>query len=307
MRPVGDYLDWSGLNRPVGVPSPERMEERRREDEQRKRDREERIQRLTANGVACFECEDTGRVIDGPFSRRGFACICPKGRTIVAEEERRALTDAVAWITEGIGVPFRFDEVTFESFPDQSSPALAAVKAWVEFVTDRDGPELKPGILIHGAFGRGKTGLIIAALREVVRRSVALHMAGRTNASSLRYERYGKVVTATGLLESLRPHDGHVDSDVLKTYKTTDYLAIDDLGAERLTEWGVDRLFEIVNHRHGDCMPMLVSSNLSPGELAKRINKQIGDQSGDRIVERLIESCRIVRFDDKAPNWRLAR
>lgn len=237
-----------------------------------------------------------------------YFCECVKGQERNHADYERATAAVKRGIPERINIPLRYREMTFETFPDQASAALEAVRDWV----DSDRPIVQPGLFLYGSFGRGKTGLIVAALREIAWRGILPMIP----AGLVRYTRtgdprgagaYAWFVTATALLESLRPHDDDSEERMLEKYREVDYLAIDDIGAERLTEWGVDRLFEIINHRHGNCMATVVSSNLSPGELAKRINKQIGDQSGDRIVERLIESCRIVRFDDKAPNWRLAR
>lgn len=300
MQPVGDYLDWSFKGR-LEASATEAQERAARE-------RQERIERLTAMGVSCFECEDTGRITEPSAYRRGMVCICEMGRTVIQREAELEMRNALAGVAHGIGVPTRFEHITFDTFPDQSSPALAAVRQWVEDASARETQPMKPGIYLHGQFGRGKTGLIVAALRELVERAVRHGMETRSSFGMYTaYQRHARFVTSTGLLESLRPHDGSENEDLIHKYQTTEYLAIDDLGAERLTEWGVDRLFEIVNHRHSELLPMIVSSNLSPGELAKRINKQIGDQSGDRIVERLIESCTVLRFDDAAPNWRLAR
>lgn len=277
-----------------------RLAERQAEAEARVN---ERVQSLRDRGIECLECEDTGMVVMGQYF-----CECVKGQELNHADYERARSEARNAIPEKINIPKRYKDMTFDTFPDQSSAALEAVRDWV----DSDRPVVQPGLFLYGSFGRGKTGLIVAALREIAWRGVLPMIP----AGLIRYTRSGDArgagayawfVTATALLESLRPHDDDSQERMLEKYRAVDYLAIDDIGAERLTEWGVDRLFEIVNHRHSELLPMMVSSNLSPGELAKRINKQIGDQSGDRIVERLIESCTVIRFDDAAPNWRLAR
>lgn len=289
----------------------ERLDRSRREAEDR---HAERIAALAAAGVECFHCEDTGRVDRFPCSR------CDRGRAIEAQDRRREFDKQIASIPRAIGIPPRFHGYTLDTFPDQQSRALAAVRAWVG--AERD--PMKPGLLLYGAFGRGKTGLLLGAIRALTEQrfvtagedglpEIQMEDDGSGFAKYERlargyylpaFDRFAQFTTATGLLESLRPSVDQ-DEDALDRYRTCTYLAIDDLGAERLTEWGVDRLFEIINERHNHLRPLLVSSNLSPSELAARINRQIGDQSGDRIVERLIESCTAITFDDQAPNWRL--
>ncbi|MDQ3539712.1 MAG: ATP-binding protein [Chloroflexota bacterium] len=194
------------------------------------------------------------------------------------------------------GIPAKFHGLTLESFPDQSSPALTTVRSWL------DGGLNAPGLFLCGLFGRGKTGLVIAALRSAVTEQ-GVESGGSVDARSL-----GCFTTTTAMLESLRPQDKGETTNAasLRRYRSARWLALDDLGAERLTEWGADRLFEVINHRHNALLPMLVTSNLSPNELAQKINRQVGDSSGNRIVERLVESCTVIRFDDAAPNWRLS-
>lgn len=252
----------------------------------------ERIAELKARGVSCLRCADTGN--------EGY-CDCSVGTAIREEREREDRARGYRELPRFLHVPARFETFSFDTFPEQDSATLRAVREWSAAEHD---PNV-PGLFLYGGFGRGKTGMIVAALRDLVWRKVERN-AGYERWYEHRFDRIGRFVTGTGFLESLRPHAGVDDSaDMIREYQQAEYLAFDDLGAERLTEWGIDRLFEVVNYRHSHLKAMLVTSNLSPGELAKRINRQIGDQSGDRIVERLMESCTVIHFDDREPNLRI--
>jgi DNA replication protein DnaC len=59
-----------------------------------------------------------------------------------------------------------------------------------------------------------------------------------------------------------------------------DLIVLDDLGAEKVTEFVGQELFTIINHRMNRQLPMVVSTNLSPGELE--------DTYGPRIASRLL-------------------
>jgi DNA replication protein DnaC len=64
---------------------------------------------------------------------------------------------------------------------------------------------------------------------------------------------------------------------------TVDLLHLDDLGAERQTEWVLEQLYSIINTRYEDQRAIVVTTNLPPDELTKQI--------GARTVSRLVEMC----------------
>jgi DNA replication protein DnaC len=71
--------------------------------------------------------------------------------------------------------------------------------------------------------------------------------------------------------------------DLLDRLATVDLLHVDDVGAERQTEWVLEQLYSIVNTRYEDQKAIVVTTNLAPDEL--------GEQIGARTVSRLIEMC----------------
>ena len=78
-----------------------------------------------------------------------------------------------------------------------------------------------------------------------------------------------------------RAERSHVD--LLDRLTAVDLLHIDDVGAERTTDWVLEELYSIVNARYEDQRSMVITTNLYPDDLAAQI--------GDRIVSRLIEIC----------------
>lgn len=259
----------------------------------------ERIRKET--GVSCVECMDTGKRETSYYNADGI-CACAAGDGLRAAKRSREINGWMAGIGSGIGIPRRYSDCTVETFPDRSSPVLLSLTEWVsntanppdDWITGR-------GLYLSGMFGRGKTGLAVAGLRELVTR------VGTRDEFRRPPDYYAQFVTSTAMLEGLRPdeNDDHAPTRNLRRLRTVPVLAIDDFGAERVTEWGVDRLFEIINHRHNELLPTLITSNLAPDELAAKINRQVGGQYGDRIVERIVESCDIVTFPENARNWRM--
>jgi DNA replication protein DnaC len=71
--------------------------------------------------------------------------------------------------------------------------------------------------------------------------------------------------------------------DLVDRLAGVDLLHLDDVGAERQTEWVLEQLYSIVNARYEDQKAVVVTTNLDPDELATQIGK--------RTVSRLIEMC----------------
>ena len=88
----------------------------------------------------------------------------------------------------------------------------------------------------------------------------------------------------TDLLDDLRP--GDASRQRVRDCQETGLLVLDDVGAEKASEWTQERLYSIVDHRYASCLPLIVTGNLPPGKLA--------EQTGDRVASRLAEMCQVV-------------
>lgn len=88
----------------------------------------------------------------------------------------------------------------------------------------------------------------------------------------------------TDLLDDLRP--GDLARQRVRDCQTAALLVLDDIGAEKASEWTQERLYSIIDHRYANCLPLIVTSNLPPAKLA--------DQTGDRAASRLAEMCVVV-------------
>lgn len=73
--------------------------------------------------------------------------------------------------------------------------------------------------------------------------------------------------------------------------KSLPLLVIDDLGKEKQTAWSDQTLFEIINYRYEHRLPVLITTNLSPDELARRYDKA--------VISRLHEMCIYVSMIGK--------
>jgi len=88
----------------------------------------------------------------------------------------------------------------------------------------------------------------------------------------------------TDLLDDLRPGDGARQR--VRDCQNTKLLVIDDIGAEKASEWTQERLYSVIDHRYANLLPLIVTSNLPPSKLA--------EQTGERAASRLAEMCTVV-------------
>ena len=68
--------------------------------------------------------------------------------------------------------------------------------------------------------------------------------------------------------------------------KIVDLLHVDDVGAEKTSEWVLEQLYAIVNARYEEERSILVTTNLERDELVEQVR--------ERTVSRLEEMCTLV-------------
>ena len=70
---------------------------------------------------------------------------------------------------------------------------------------------------------------------------------------------------------------------------------MDDLGAEKPSDWVSEQLYMIINSRYEDMLPTIITTNCNTKELIERL--------GERTVSRIIEMTEPVTI--KASDYRL--
>lgn len=145
------------------------------------------------------------------------------------------------------------------------------------------------GVFLHGPVGRGKTYTAAALLK---RGWVAFYRThGR--APTVRW------LDAVEFMEAMRAgYANGKSASHLDRAKGVDLLVVDDLGAERATEWTRERWYELVNHRRTRRRSTIWTSNWDLDHIADRFTPK-GDESlteGERIVSRIYGSSIVVHM-----------
>lgn len=154
------------------------------------------------------------------------------------------------------------------------------------------------GLLLIGGVGSGKSHLAAAIINAVVDYiqipdSSAEHSSDGLFCGLLPYcDAY--FVGTVPLLEQLR---SSYDSDggtrqIMEQCQKAGLLVLDDVGAEKTTDWARERLFEIIDYRYNDCAPVVITTNSNINELRQKL--------GDRICDRIRSMCKTYTVTSKS-------
>ncbi len=129
-----------------------------------------------------------------------------------------------------------------------------------------------PSLILTGRARSGKTGMVLG----LAYRLVAQVVRERIPRFSLRF------VTAYDLMAQLSSWRGREER--FREYLTCNLLILDDLGREPAWDSSGSNLTRVVMHRYNHQLPMMVTSNLSFGEIEGRLGRD-----GDAVTGRLRE------------------
>lgn len=158
-------------------------------------------------------------------------------------------------------VPTKFKSSTLDDLP--AGPKMAA-ESWIDRPDDK-----RWSILFYGAKGVGKTYIAYALLREFY------------------IERYDvEIIEQPELIDNIKPGKDP-DGSRFEHYKRVEVLCIDDLGSERATDWGSERIDMIINDRWKHQRSTIITTNLEPKDLIETIGPRSASRllDGDMIVE----------------------
>ncbi|HAB65964.1 MAG TPA: primosomal protein DnaI [Firmicutes bacterium] len=146
---------------------------------------------------------------------------------------------------------------------------------WLKSFYDKyDKTKEQKGLYLHGNFGCGKTYLIAALFNELAKKKV------RT-----------EIVYFPELLRDIKS-DFDSYGDRIEYLENVDLLLIDDIGAEKVTEWSRDEILgTILQKRMNNYKTTFFTSNLNIVELESHLkgkNYTIDDEiKARRIIERI--------------------
>lgn len=233
--------------------------------------------------VTCGHCDGTGwRPVERQGQRAVVPCDC------------RLTSRSPNWWIEQAHIPPRFRDCDFEHFMPLGNPSLEMAKMKAQSFAQQY-PLVEKGLLLIGNPGVGKTHLVVAALRQLM----------LTKNVNCLFCSFPDMLEK--LQESYDPVSQLSKADILDPILHTDVVAIDDLGARRISDWVEDTVTYILNYRYNQKKATLLTTNLpettgepgySPaGRMPQgkyRTTDTLQERIGIRVYSRLFEMCERV-------------
>ncbi len=202
-------------------------------------------------------CDGSGFLYDEE-SNTAYDCRCRKH--LIAMHKARSLSAVI---------PKRYRDAAFERQPvtDIDPPIVAATRRFCDRIDAHlDGGR---GLWFMGPVGTGKTTLAMLVSKAALKagRSVAIYSLPRL---------------LNTIRDTYRAERSHVE--LLDRLTSVDLLHVDDVGAERSTDWVLEEFYSIVNARYEDERSIVITTNILDREA-------LCAQITERTVSRLTEMC----------------
>lgn len=207
----------------------------------------------------------------------------PCGAIVAEERERREMERTEKTTIENYlvrsglmrGILAR---MTFENFnPELAGKAYEIAKEYA----DKFGKEITSGLMLYGKAGSGKTHLAVAIARHIIEQKQI----------QVRFARIVDILSEIRkTFDENEQYRTENESDLIQRYTSVPLLIIDDLGAEKTTDWVRQILYQIIDERWIEQKPIIVTSNLNLEELEARFE--------ERIASRVAGMCRLVESRD---------
>jgi DNA replication protein DnaC len=163
-------------------------------------------------------------------------------------------------------------------------------KALQEIEEPEDIPEIIESYYIHSSVGYGKT-ILAAQMMLKEQKRIWTNDGPRDNSEKCLF-----VSTPTLFQEIKNTYNKNSDipeQQVIDKYNECHLLVLDDFGTSKPTDFVLQTLYLIINHRYDYLKKIILTSNLTLGEVAELF----GD---DRIISRIERMCEIIEKQD----WR---
>jgi DNA replication protein DnaC len=157
--------------------------------------------------------------------------------------------------------------LTFENFKPRGRRGLSPFQADSLEIAFKNSEyfaqHMKGWLLLQGGYGCGKTHLAAAIANFAVSMGVPTLF-----------------ITVPDLLDSLRYAYGPADysfEERFEEIRRSPLLVLDDFGTQNATAWAQEKLFQILNYRYINNLPLVVTTNLHPDDVEGRIRSRLLD------------------------------
>ena len=174
--------------------------------------------------------------------------------------------------------------LTFDSFNTRGRKGLGVSQAnsleWAFNRARQYAGQLNGWLLLQGGFGCGKTHLAAAMANFAVSMGVPTLF-----------------LTVPDLLDTLRFSFDSEETSFEQRFdeiRNAPLLVLDDFGTQNATAWAQEKLFQIMNYRYINKLPLVVTTNLEMDQIEERIRSRLADPE-------LVSTVHILAPDYRRP------
>lgn len=162
------------------------------------------------------------------------------------------------------------DKASMKDLDINDKSRVKVIKWITKFINTYDNTKKNKGLYLHGSFGSGKTYIISAVFNELKKKNYR-----------------SEIVYFSSLLRDLKGNFDELDSTI--TYlENIDLLLIDDIGAEKVTEWSRDEILgTILQNRMNNYKTTFFTSNYNIDELENHLASDGNKVASARVIERI--------------------
>lgn len=215
--------------------------------------------------AVCHDVTQTRVVVEALNIDRVVRCCCSCKRREAEEYETRQRQEEVERRRRTCFNVTNMADWTFENDDRQNEKISDAMRKYADNFSKY--LENGKGLLLHGPVGTGKTYYAACIANRLIDRGYKVLV---TN-----FARLSNQIQGTWEKQ-----------DVIDDLNDFHLLVIDDLGAERSSEYMQEQIFNIIDSRYRTGKPFIVTTNLSMDEIKKPQNI-----STSRIYDRLLQRC----------------
>lgn len=228
--------------------------------------------------IHCYKCDTPKQVVLGFADQtRTVYCICECEKTsrdlraqgfIELQEKENIQRLQTMGIQDNALRNWTFDVADGEQ-PNLEIAQIYADNFLIDFY------KTGMGMIFWGNVGRGKTFMAACIANQLIENNVPVMMTS-----------FAKIVDDIFSIQDKAAY--------FKEFNRYKLLIIDDLGAERQTDYAMEQVYKVIDDRYKNNLPMIITTNLTINEL--KAPKKV---EYSRIYDRILEKCVPVSFTGK--------